>query len=242
MKNIKVLNKHIHIISDEEIKAGDFYIDELNQFKWRAFKNNAGFYKDCKKIILTTDQNLIADGVQAIDNEFLQWFSENPSCEEVEVEEEDYSQKCRECGEIVKRGYSCRKGCFMKSGNFICTDKYIRYKIIIPKEEPKDVVLGYKTSLDAQMLDSNIKQETLEEAAERFYPISKGGSMWMPSADDCNKANKQEGFIAGAKWTQQKMYSEEEVKSILKSFVEDTRGDKSWVDADDEWFEQFKKK
>jgi hypothetical protein len=30
--------------------------------------------------------------------------------------------------------------------------------------------------------------ETLEQAAERFYPISKGGSMWMPSASDCNKA------------------------------------------------------
>jgi hypothetical protein len=28
-----------------------------------------------------------------------------------------------------------------------------KYKIIIPQEEPKDVVLGYKTSLDAQMLD-----------------------------------------------------------------------------------------
>jgi len=57
------------------------------------------------------------------------------------------------------------------------------------------------------------KQETLEEAAERLYPISKGGSMWMPSADDCNKANKQEGFIEGAK-------SEA---------------------ARDYWFEQFKK-
>lgn len=42
--------------------------------------------------------------------------------------------------------------------------------------------------------------ETFEQAAERFYPISKGGSMWMPSAGDCNKANKQEGFIQGAKW------------------------------------------
>jgi hypothetical protein len=58
------------------------------------------------------------------------------------------------------------------------------------------------------------RQETLEEAAERLYPISKGGSMWMPSADDCNKANKQEGFIEGAK-------SEA---------------------ARDYWFEQFKKK
>ena len=51
------------------------------------------------------------------------------------------------------------------------------------------------------------KQETLEEAAERFYPIPKGGSMWMPSRDDLNKANKQEGFIEGAKWQAERSQS-----------------------------------
>jgi hypothetical protein len=40
----------------------------------------------CKKIILTTDQDLIADGVQAIDDTFLEWFVKNPSCEKVEVD------------------------------------------------------------------------------------------------------------------------------------------------------------
>jgi hypothetical protein len=40
-----------------------------------------------KKIILTTDQDLIKDGVQAIDDKFLEWFVNNPSCEEVEVYE-----------------------------------------------------------------------------------------------------------------------------------------------------------
>ena len=34
-----------------------------------------------KKIILTTDQDLIKDGVQAIDDEFLEWFVKNPSCQ-----------------------------------------------------------------------------------------------------------------------------------------------------------------
>lgn len=38
-----------------------------------------------KNIILTTDTDLIADGIQAIDNEFLEWFVNNPSCEEIEV-------------------------------------------------------------------------------------------------------------------------------------------------------------
>jgi hypothetical protein len=48
-----------------------------------------GYRKECLgkevcKIILTTDQDLIKDGVQAIDDEFLEWFVKNPSCEEVE--------------------------------------------------------------------------------------------------------------------------------------------------------------
>lgn len=39
-----------------------------------------------KKIILTTDTNLIKDGVQAIDDEFLEWVcSKNGQIEFVEV-------------------------------------------------------------------------------------------------------------------------------------------------------------
>ncbi len=43
------------------------------------------FTKKFKKIILTTDQDLIKDGVQAIDDEFLEWFVKNPSCEYVPI-------------------------------------------------------------------------------------------------------------------------------------------------------------
>lgn len=37
----------------------------------------------------------------------------------------------------------------------------------------------------------------------------------------------------------EKTYTQDELRDILRFFVEDTRGDKPWVDADDEWFEQF---
>ena len=37
----------------------------------------------------------------------------------------------------------------------------------------------------------------------------------------------------------EKTYTQDELLAILRFFVEDTRGDKPWVDADDEWFEQF---
>jgi hypothetical protein len=42
---------------------------------------------------------------------------------DVEFEIVDYSQRCRECGETVERGRNCTKGCFMKPGNFIPTEK-----------------------------------------------------------------------------------------------------------------------
>ena len=74
--------QHIYITSDEEIKEGDwFWKPDCNMI----FRAEYTPHKGCQKIILTTDQDLIKDGVQAISNEFLQWFVKNPSCEEVEV-------------------------------------------------------------------------------------------------------------------------------------------------------------
>jgi hypothetical protein len=124
-----------------------------------------------------------------------------------------------------------------------------------PQEEPKQEPLSFppfdKEKADVitkegqkviRELRSNIQQETLEEAAERLYPISKGGSMWMPSADDCNKANKQEGFIQGAKWQEERMYSEEEVKRICSKAWLKTPNTPNMLEEFDKWFEQFKKK
>jgi hypothetical protein len=83
MKNIQKINQHIYITSDEEIKEEDwFYLDDA---KIIAKYINVKPVKEAKKIILTTDQDLIKDGVQAIDDEFLEWFVKNPSCESVEV-------------------------------------------------------------------------------------------------------------------------------------------------------------
>jgi hypothetical protein len=81
----EIFNKgiNIYITSDEEIKEGDWCVDDIGDvFKIEYLK----YFKDfCKKIILTTDQDLIKDGVQAIDDEFLEWFVRNPSCERVET-------------------------------------------------------------------------------------------------------------------------------------------------------------
>ena len=78
--------QHIYITSDEEIKEGDWFFDSIKGVNYGIYKHVKGFInKTSKKIILTTDQDLIKDGVQAIDDEFLESFVKNPSCEFVEI-------------------------------------------------------------------------------------------------------------------------------------------------------------
>lgn len=40
---------------------------------------------DCRKVILTTDNELIKDNVQEIDDNFLSWFIKNPNTEKVTI-------------------------------------------------------------------------------------------------------------------------------------------------------------
>jgi len=200
---------HIYITSDEENKEGSIVLSTYDNWENESkLKPVTGkiikitedgyliqYYSEhfgvtqsmwdkghSKTIILTTDGDLINDGVQAIDDEFLEWFVKNPSCEEIEIDI-DFDV-------IVTRTKSLLQN---QSGKTIVIPHRIHYRIIIPKEElkqikcycghttycdcgpleePKDVVLGYKTSIVAQMLDridlEEPKQETLEEAAERY--------------------------------------------------------------------------
>jgi hypothetical protein len=80
--------QHIYITSDEEIKEDDWVLGGLGGFDIKKYGKY--FADDWKKIILTTDQDLIKDGVQAIDDKFLKWFVKNPSCDFVEVDELKY--------------------------------------------------------------------------------------------------------------------------------------------------------
>ena len=90
-KTINVLPQHIDITSDEEIREDDWCYNIASKTKFKATKQLIDLLNDPnvtlttnKKIILTTDQSL--NGVQAIDDEFLEWFVKNPSCEWVEVD------------------------------------------------------------------------------------------------------------------------------------------------------------
>jgi len=137
-KNKERLPQNIYITSDEEIKEGDWRYDiELNRIEKGK---ETGTFKNWKKIILTTDQDLIKDGVQAIDDEFLEWFVKNPSCEFVDIK----YQYWKEINDIGK----------------------YTYQIIIPKEEPKQIkcYCGHTTSCDCSPLEEpNIINDWLEK-------------------------------------------------------------------------------
>jgi|694.fasta_scaffold98201_3 hypothetical protein len=108
----------LYITSDEEIKEGDWLL-VIDDFETYIHEHKGDNLPTTywKKIILTTDPKLIEDGVHAIDDEFLEWFIKNPSCEEVEVQK------------------------------WFDGLDFLEYKIIIPQEEPKErlkKVLGLK--------------------------------------------------------------------------------------------------
>jgi hypothetical protein len=212
-----ITNQNIYITDNSEIREGDWFIDlELSDVKQctDVYKNglpisNNRVYPDLsniKKIILATDQDLLKDGVQAIDDEFLEWFVKNPSCEVVEIEKTfvtnsglgyqeyavlDSNFKVIEINtKIPQTSYYLGKVTILNSYEYV-----ISYKIIIPQEEPKctciehdpyccqihggcplcvkpetleDTVLGHKTSLIAQMLDSKeIPEEPKQTYSEK---------------------------------------------------------------------------
>jgi len=78
--------KHIYITSNEEIKDYDWYINSEGKLLQFTGINVLGDKFKAPKVILTTDPQLIADGVQAIDDKFLEWFcSKNGKVNFVEV-------------------------------------------------------------------------------------------------------------------------------------------------------------
>jgi hypothetical protein len=124
-----LINLNIYITSDEEIKD-DWCYDEYNKV---VFKNTgAGTPEASKKIILTTDPSL--DGVQAIDDEFLEWFVKNPNCEEVEIKTR-YLHSYKTGENFI----SFSKTPEFSSRNMQCIKIEPRYEIIIPQEEPKQM-------------------------------------------------------------------------------------------------------
>ena len=212
---------NVYITSDEEIKEGDWHL-HYYEGKPIVSKSHNSAVKGIneiaeqfgyKKVILTTDQDLINDGVQEINDGFLEWFVKNPNCNFVRAIKVPY---------FDESNYS--------------------YVLIIPLEEDFELVsIGEETvKLAIPMIQDReeIKQETLEEAAERLYPTTINS--FTDSGFDMSETERLI-FINGAKWQQERMYSEEEVRKMFSRYNEviahrDNEEWQAWIDK------QFKKK
>jgi len=216
-------SQNIYITSAEEIKVGDWYYLPRTNSVHKCIEDptelNLEIRLGVAKIIITTDQDLIKDGIQVINDDFLEWFVKNPTCENVEVN---------------KMSYGYLSG-FAHAG----------YKIIIPKEEQKqhiidmmksDEELGlYEESKQDEIMERFIanakQQETLEEVAENY----------SKQFDYPEDSDAYFDFIEGAKWQQGRSYSEEEVETIAKDAYTMGRNN-ILIGVFNKWFQQFKKK
>ena len=266
-------SENIYITSDEEIKEGDYYLTKTNDVL-QAQKPERAYEPTGKKIILTTDQDLISKtcvhnfvnvlndafkctkckkevlrseitisdtihSVQAIDDEFLEWFVKNPSCKEVEIKQHFIDFKT--IGKYVKE-----------------------YIIIIPKEEPNIVVRDsidygnhYHKLLDIQHEGKELsikevmegrssaydfidfdKQETLEEKKPYWELLDKKAEVNNTIDLDAYAIGVEDGI----KWqAERRMYSEEDMKkAFIAGFT--PKITTTLNDSFNKWFEQFKKK
>ena len=136
-------NQHIYITSDEEIKEDDYYLGDDNHIYCLVTTVNS----NGKKIILTTDQDLITDGVQSIDDEFLEWFVKNPSCESVVVND----------SKVVKEHIFDGSN----DGEIVWEKK-----IIIPQEDPKQET--FEESVNA-FKKTDVYINYIKQKQERMY-------------------------------------------------------------------------
>jgi hypothetical protein len=264
---------NVYITSDEEIKEGDYVVqtnfEKTNtqvikcetEFQTKIANSKDGSFSK-NKIILTTDQDLITDGVQSIHDTFIRWLLRHPKCDVVEVKK----QYITPCGDVV---------------DFCLDNERLYYKIITPQEEPEKEYwkpkvgekvrikvfsnwsmgryIGYDYDREVHLVrepeeggghllsskhilpysdtSNESKQKTLEEAAENYGWRVKTNTFSDPvKANDLANSAKED-FIEGAKW------QAEQIPYIIEQYLETAFISKEQGYMNPEkWFEQFKKK
>jgi hypothetical protein len=208
--------QHIYITSDEEIKPNDWYENNGVIFKAdvvfdegnNPVNSNPRVTDFNKKIILTTDPQLIEDGIQEIDKTFLEWFVNNPSCESVDVKDFPTTKKYNSKGEYIhnsnwiykiiipqepKQEWNPTQGeeVWMKVFSNWLKGTYIGYDVVkqthIVREEEKGG--GHLCSsievLPYYAMPNEPQQETLEQSYQRGY--ERGLNALIPLIENLNK-------------------------------------------------------
>ena len=216
---------NIYVTSEEHIKEGDWYLDTsmktcdfaVNKYNFKRLETIAKQFKNSfKKIILTTDRDLIEDRVQPIYEEFLEWFVKNSSCDEIEIKH------------IIKE-YVDDQDAYGYDVNY--------YTIITPKEESKtNLEKLLFPELVAELAGYYKNTQLVEEPKQELDCPYNFTSRCTIGRCDCKPKEVVEKTT--------KMYSEEEVKTIINDIVEKhctyfSQGIKDGIKL--EWFKKFKK-
>lgn len=248
---------HIYITSNEIIKERDYVLSDtsIGALYLDGVVNTVEMLAEnqWKKVILTTDQDLIKNGVQAVDDDFLKWFISNPSCEEVEVKSEILWLNKRFGGtwqpfpdeEAIKK---------KKNYKIITPKKVVKHEArVLSKEE----VMSERSSA-YEFIDFD-NQEPLIEAFNIHYKTINY------TEDSLYKEAVKRDFIAGAKWQlkqdikkfsssmldtlitdikgqKERSYSEEDLHNLMDSYQNWLMFTNAKVLTFREWFEKNKKK
>jgi hypothetical protein len=217
-----------------------------------------------KKIVLTTDPNLIKEGVQSIDDEFLKWFEKNSSCEFVEV-----NKVCvTGCSNLVLNG----------TNSLCCGDK--RYEIVYPevdfkkqqrtylkeimeadeksglyelsKQSKKQTIMSTQRNriIDSWLeehgdpkiceqvkrkLEDITKEKITKDVAEKYSEIHQDVSGTL------GRYLVSTIFQDGANWQAERMYSEDEVYKLCSKVWLKQPNSPNMIEEFNKWFKQFKK-
>jgi hypothetical protein len=263
-------NVNVCITNSEDIKDG-YVTDGENLFKVISnnFKTLRCTDKDnnliklhelrVKKIILTTDPELIKDGVQEIPNDFLEWFVNSPSCQYDGYKDIAWDQiitlkekpKQYPIGGYAPGFYSCE--CITCKTEFMGDKRAVQCEpcaIKTTQEEPKKDYSGlhlrhcyqgeYKDGCkygkdDCPAKPLEPKQETIEEVAVKYV---------RNEHDDTLKLISKYSFKDGAKWQQEQdknKYSQEDMQEYAEFCIRCYNEGLPLIVAQD-WSKQFKKK
>jgi hypothetical protein len=197
---------NIYITNDEEdINENDYIITKDGRLVQVSYLLSKDVYS-ASKVILATDQDLNKDGVQAIDDEFLEWFVKNPSCESVKFWRfHGINTSIAEVNAISGDG----------SLNWQGRGDLRDYKIIIPQEGMN--CWSGKKGVEGWPGKEEPKQETLEEAAEKWV-FETNGHKW--SNNDDTVGDNFASFIAGTKWQQEQDKNKFSEEDLREAFIE----------------------
>ena len=207
--------QNIYITSNEEIKEGEWFYSLKLLDAQKLFDR-----RDWKKIILTTDQDLIKDGVQAIDDEFLEWFVKNPSCE------------------------------FIETDSYKTIYHTWLYKIILPVEEPKQETLEEVSPMNDLLKDLRETKISVKESIDTIedeFMRTQINIFVQKTLDSVIDRIENELLEIESKWQQEQdknKYSKEDMKSSFQVGFNVGYNDEespSYLTFE-EWIKEYKKK